>query len=244
MSESLAKGIAKQVADAISMPLDPSIFDALELLSHRKKLNQMRKEIKSNNRAAFLGEKNSKSSRWILVWGEWAGAVGKPSTELVNRRLQDYDKLGFDFIINDREGVKDKFLYVTLTKHALERLILRSGEWLNTTDKVRGFMNGYIEPLIRFSLSMTERHADVDGSDVAEENVIIDNYFFSIVMRKGINNRGEIARSFQIKTVMPADYNGAKGTRKIDSDENVRENIFDYWPLLREEFDLELSSFK
>ena len=212
MSESLAKGIAKQVTDSITETPNPSKFEVLEGLSHRKKIKQMRKECKTNNKLALLGEKNPKSSKWILVWGEWAGTYAKPSINMSIGNYQHYDKLGFDLVINDREGVKQKFLYVTLTKHALERLILRSGEWLNSTEKVREFMNGFIEPLIRFSLSMVEDNSYENKSDSAEKNIIIDNCFFAIVMTKGVNKHGEIARSFNIKTIKVISYFCTKKT--------------------------------
>lgn len=238
MSQSLAKGIAKQVIDSINVRPGYSELSHLEGLSHRRYMKLFKRECKrSDNKCVFLQEMFPESSKWIVVTGEWSGSLAKPSVSHLIDNIEKYDELGFDLTINDRKGLHYKFLYVVQTHHALERGILRSGEWLNTPAKIRSFMNGYIEPLIRFALALVEEQP---GGHEIKGRVVIGEFFFVVVLLKGVNRFKTTARALKVITIMPSTYTGAEGVLNIENDERVRKNIIQYWPVLQSEFDLEI----
>lgn len=238
MSESLAKGIAKQTIDSIKVRPGYSEFAHLEGLSHRKSMKLFKRECKrSSNKSVFLGEKYPESSKWVVISGEWSASLAKPSGVQKINQIEEYDELGFDLTINNRSGLHYKFLYVILTHHALERGILRSGEWLNTPVKIRSFMSRYIEPLIRFALALIEEKPDAHE---LKDGVVIDEFFFAVVLLQGVNKFGQPSKAMKIITIMPSTYKSAEGVVKIEQDERVRKSIIDYWPVLKSTFALDI----
>lgn len=238
MSESLAKGIAKQVIDSIKVRPGYSELSHLEGLSHRRCMKLFKRECKrSDSKCVFLGEKFPESSKWIVVSGEWSASLAKPSAQQLIDNVEKYNELGFDLTINNRKGLHYKFLYVVLTQHALERGILRSGEWLNTAAKIRSFMNSYIDPLIRFALTLVEEQPN---EHEIKDSVVIGEFFFAVVLLKGVNKFNTTARALKIITIMPSTYKSAGGALSIEDDERIRKNIIQYWPVLQSVFKLEI----
>lgn len=230
MSESLAKGIAKQVISIIQTPVgDPYAAQAyFNGLSHRKKCKLLRKRCRTNDVLSLIAERYPESSKWEMLWGEWCCTRADQDLYVLPGMTTDmslYRNVGFDFSLSLPKYEHDYFLVIGISQHALERVILRSGDWLNNPTKVFLFMNKYLKPLVRLALQLIEAG---DQQLDAKHEVVIDDFFFVVALNKGINRYGTMAYRLSVITAMPKYYEGARKAPSIDKLPDVKTKIMDY----------------
>jgi len=224
INESLARGIARDIMRAFDRSIPNNDLAKIGTMPRRKQARELIKFCKRDIRLAFLGERYTESSKWQVIWGEWSLTL-KSSLSEDNK----YDKIGFDLTVDIPKLSYDKHLYIVLSKHALERLIMRSNMPLNTLPEIRNFLNSIIKKLVLNCLAMWDKEPN---SISLEGYAVIGDLYIPIVMEVGINIRGKIARAFTIKTIMPVTYEGAIKSMSIMKQNQVKTDIFEYWNLL------------
>lgn len=230
MSESLAKGIAKQVISNIQTPAGYSYAAQADFagVSHRKKCKLLRKRCRTSDVLSLIDERYPESSKWEMLWGEWCCTRSDEDLSVLPGMTTDtslYRNVGFDLSLSLPKNAHDYFLVIGISQHALERVILRSGDWLNNPKKVFLFMNKYLKPLVRLALQLIEAG---DQQLSSKHEVVIDDFFFVVALNKAINRYGTMAYRMGIITAMPKDYEGASKATSIDKLPGVKTKIMDY----------------
>lgn len=116
-----------------------------------------------------------------MLYGGWSATMSTNLNEGPNSIK--YNKLGFDLDFDIPNGVVQKRLFITMSRHSLERLILRNTSTISTYKEAVAYLNGIIKKVILHSLAFLEN----GPHDKNELIVNIDGFVLPIVFNPGLN---------------------------------------------------------
>ena len=224
MNDSLAQGLAKRVIREVFGHKNENL--GIDHFPRRKLIREVIKHFKKDIFHVYLGSIKKETSKWELLYGGWSvSGVNRKSIDFDDF---DYDKLGFDIDLEIPTGRKTKRIFIILSKHALERLILRRRPYMSTYKEILQYLNKVIKRLLLHCLTYVERMQFVKN----EFSAAIDGFIYPIAFDVGVNRNGERALSFMIKTVMPLEFEGAQKLNALHLNDYVKSSISEYWDLI------------
>jgi len=224
MNRTEVRNIVKQIICDFSNNAGGDTCPELGNMKRKKQARELIKFCKRKNTLLFLDDRYRETSRWEVIYGGWS-----LTTKNISAGKKSYDKIGFDLDIDLPGRQINKKIYIIISKHALERFILRTDMPLNTSNQIRHFLNQSLKTILMRCLAMWDSAQDKLST---EGYAVANNLFIPISMEVGLNKLGVPTRCFTIKTVMPSSYNGAKKSIKTVKQLEPEENIFQYWHLL------------
>lgn len=232
IDKSQAKGLANKIIRGFEHPVNSNEFSKLGGYKRRKQARELIKFCHKSSYLSLVGHRYAETSKWEVVWGEWSLSTSKKNSSLDDFLTNDwgnYDRIAFDVVIDLPGRQYDKFMYIILSKHALERLIMRSNIELKNSIQIRKYLDSIIKKLTLSCLALWDMERK---TGLTEGYTVIRDLFIPIVMDMGINRRFQQCRAFIIKTAMPTSYNGAIKTMEEKSMLEHRQSIFEYWGLI------------
>ncbi len=240
MSESLARGLAKRVIRDVRDYKYPYLD--VGHLPRRKAVREIIKFIKKERMHVYLGSEKEETSKWIFAYGGWSATAANSLEKIDLNNLftrissgskissdSEYDKLGFDVDINTPEGMKTRLIFITLSKHALERLILRKKPYMSNHREIIEYLNKIIVKVLVNCMAFFENMENGQREFSAK----IDGFFYPIAFDYGINRNGNKSLAFMIKTVMPEEFESARRSDQLQGNYIVNNSISDYWPVMQ-----------
>lgn len=194
-------------------------FNELGEFKRKKQVIKLIEYCKEIPNLTFLESRFNNSNKCQVIWGEWSLLLKQKNID-----DNDYDKIGFDLVFDIPGNQYYKFFYISLSKHALERLLERGDRELKNSFEMREFLDSLIKPIVLRSFEIWNSNKQ---NTKAEDYVIIDDIYLPIVMERVINKYGKTSRVFTIKTFMPLSYK-----KNLAEQNDTKKRIFDYENLL------------
>lgn len=175
---------------------------------------------KTKDTYVFLEERYKERSSWQILWGEWSLGYKRSNKDdqKLSNDISDYDRLLFDLTHNGKGFSKFKFFYIVLSKHALIRMIMRSGSDIGNSRQAFDFLKKLTKKIVKDSLFI------LDGGD--GKIIMVDGFYLPVVIENGVNRYGKKTVSITIKTIMPNHF-------KVNKDEIIdssqcSKSLFEY----------------
>lgn len=223
INETLAKGLATKILREFSK----HEFTALGIadLPRRKRIREGIKFMNKDSFNSVVGQMCLESSKWELLSGGWA-----PIAQLSMFSSEpEYDRLGFEMELDLPSGVYHKSVFFYLTKHGLERLILRKKPIIKHYLNVCRYLNTIIISILQQCLAFITDPKRKSNKFVAHA----DGFIFLIELSVCLNRFMRPIMTFHTITVMPDDYDGAKGLMRENSSYELKPIVF-YWPFIKD----------
>jgi len=225
VNESLAKGLANRVIRSTYQSItnrEPLILSG----SQRRICKSIHRYCNKYANAVIIDERYRNSNKWQLVWGEWTLISNKGIPFFKKVDIKGYDKIGFDLTINTRNSTVFKVFYVVLSKHALQRLIMRAEQPIKNSHDISEFLNRLTKKLLFASLELGIQSEMSDSKN--EGYVNFEGKFLPLSYRSGINHLGQKVGYCTIKTVMPEHFDGAKSWIDKNNPLAHKDSFFEY----------------
>lgn len=222
MNETLAKEYANRIIREIA---DYEVHDiGISHMPRRKRVREAIKFLKKDRVHLYLGSMKKETSNWEMLYGGWSATA----TERLNKSQKielRYNKLGFDLDFDIPIGIVRKRLFVTMSRHSLERLILRKTPVINNYKDAVEYLNSIIKKVLLNCLAYIENGPHEKNEFIAN----IDGFVLPIVYNPALTLSRKLGFSFIVKTVMPLDYRGAQKAIQTHSKYTINNNFDDYW---------------
>lgn len=222
INDTLSKGLAKRVIrDMTVCDYTKKTFNHLR---RRKRIRETIKYIEKHMFAVNLGSRNKDTPKWEMLYGSWSAT----STCSSLNDDREYDKLGFHINFDIPNNNYSQMVSVMLSKHSLERLVLRKKPNMIRYTEIIKYLNTVIKQFLLHCFAYIENYPHESKEFYAN----VDGLIYPIVFSTVKNAQDIKCLSFMIKTVMPVEFYGAKQIIKNMSDYKVKDNVTDYWPTL------------
>lgn len=203
INETLAKGLAtKIIREFHTHKIEPLGIDHFP---RRKKIREAIKFFKKDPTHLVVSENRSETSKWELLYGGWAPISRATLSIDKNDENMEYDKLGFDMDLDLPSGIYRRCIFFSLSKHGLERLILRKKPTIKHYVNASRYLNTIVVPIIQQCLAFISDPDRKSNQLVAHA----DGFVFLIELSIGVNRHMQPSMSFHTITVMPDSYDGA-----------------------------------
>lgn len=224
INDTLAKGLAKRLI----RELDECKYakESFNHLPRRKRIRETIKHINKHKYEVSLGSIHKESSRWEMLYGSWSTSSVYSLSSDVDVHLLLCFHVYFELPLPYEDS--NQIVSVILSKHSLERLILRKRPYIKRYYEVVSYLKTVIKQFLLHCLAYYV--ACPNGVDEFYANV--DGHIYPIVYSIALNRYGKKCLNFTIKTVMPVEFDGAKKAIQNMPDYNVKDNISDYWETL------------
>lgn len=243
VNESLAKGLVNRIFRTLHNRMTERKH--VEIASHRKMCKRIKSECQKRAAMVFIAERNAQSNRWEVIWGEWNLFSSQASLFRLTQP-EDFTQIAFDLTFTNRNTKMGCYIFfVVMSRHALERLIMRCGEEIKNPSGVNKFLKRITRQLVFAALELSRRNLGTNPEEYTGEEIsrinsdikppetqgytIINGYY--IPLSYGLNfhkQGGTFARYITIKTIMPDTYDSAVNALRHQAPLIPSDSLYDY----------------
>ena len=154
LAEGLAKRALRELADDMikeeELKRSTSLFGA----GYKKTKQNIKKMCAANSRCIFFEDRNEQKSSWQVIWGRWSlCSLGEPDT------VSDLDRIAFNLHFSHKLVDSAGQFNIVLSKHALIRLLMRSGKDIKNGSDVLRFLKPMTRDIVWAGLSSLDGNA-------------------------------------------------------------------------------------
>ncbi|MDV5036585.1 hypothetical protein [Vibrio diabolicus] len=227
VNETLAKGLATKIIREFHEHKIRSL--GIDHYPRRKKIREVIKFFKKDPIHLVVAQNKQETSKWELLYGGWSPISRSDfSIYQVDKELQ-FNKIGFDMDLDLPCGTYHRCIFFTLSKHALERLILRKKPVIKHYINASRYLNGITVPIIQQCLAFISDPERKSNQFLVQA----DGFVFLMELSVGVNRYMKPTMSFHTITVMPDSYDGAKKLIAENSRYELRP-IKHYWQFIND----------
>ncbi|EJG1483195.1 hypothetical protein CF504_RS17825 [Vibrio parahaemolyticus] len=227
INETLAKGLAtKIIREFHAHKIE---YLGIDHYPRRKKLREAIKFFDKDPIHVVMAQMKPETSKWELLYGGWSPIFRSNFSLEQTDKNADYDKLGFDMDLDIPSGIYHRCIFFSLSKHGLERLILRKRPIIKHYVNASRYLNMIIVPIIQQCLAFISDPTRKSNKLVAR----VDGFVFLVEMSIGLNRYMKPTMSFHTITVMPENYEGAQKMMAENHSYELKPIIY-YWKFIND----------